>query len=199
MSNQIQNSNNKSVRYLREMAAVVFDKDFAQQNPDLELYQVYREIKKDRDLRWDITIIPPQMLGEEFVRTKGNRNSRGFQELYTVLKGEAIFLMQKTENQIVKDVFAVKAGLNDWIIVPPDYAVITINPSPKETLETGNWVSGKTENIYEDIEKAHGACYFYAKSGWIENKNYKEIKKLRFEYPLKNEPESLDFLRFGIE
>jgi len=83
--------------------------------------------------------------------------------------------------------------------VPPDYAIITINPSPNETLETGNWVSDKTENIYEDIEKGQGACYFYTKSGWIKNENYQQIKELRFEQPMENEPENLDFLRFGIE
>ena len=188
-----------SIRQLKEMALVVFDKEFARQNPDLELYQVYREIKKDRDLRWDITIIPPQMLGEEFVRTKGNRNSHGFQELYTVLKGQAIFLMQKTKNQTVKDVFAVKARTNEWVIGPPDYAIVTINPCADETLETGNWVSDKTENIYEDIEKTQGACYFYTKSGWVKNENYEQIKELRFEQPMENEPENLDFLRFGIE
>ena len=150
-------------------------------------------------MRWDITIIPPQMLGEEFVRTKGNRNSHGFQELYTVLEGQAIFLMQKTKHQSVKDVFAIKAKASEWVIVPPDYAIITINPSPNETLETGNWVSDKTENIYEDIEKGQGACYFYTKSGWIKNENYQQIKELRFEQPMENEPENLDFLRFGIE
>lgn len=191
-----------STRQLKEMALVVFDKEFARQNPDLELYQVYREIKKDRDLRWDITIIPPQMLGQEFVRTKGNKNSCGFQELYTVLKGNAIFLMQKSKEQsaeIVEDTFVIKAKPGDWVIVPPDYAIVTINPSSSKTLETGNWVSEKTQNIYEEIEKMQGACYFYTRSGWIKNKNYQQVAELRFEEAIKSQPESLDFLRFGIE
>ncbi|MBU2633485.1 glucose-6-phosphate isomerase [Patescibacteria group bacterium] len=186
-------------RRLKEMTNVIYDKDFGQKNPELELYEVYREIKTDKDLRWDITRIPPQMLGKEFVKTKGNRNNHGFQELYTVLKGEAIFLMQKAKNGLIEDVFAIKATPTNWIIVPPNYEIITINPSNKKTLETGNWVSNKTKNIYEDIEKFKGACYFYTVDGWLKNKNYQKITKLRFEEPLKSEPKNLDFLRTEIK
>jgi len=186
-------------RKLKEMVDVVYDKNFAKKNPELELYQVCREIKKDKDLRWDITIIPPKMIGREFVRTKGNRNDRGFQELYTVLRGEAIFLMQKAKNGLVEDVFAVKAIPTNWIIVPPDYEIITINPSDKKILEIGNWVSDKTKNIYADIEKFKGACYFYTLNGWLKNENYHKIVKLRFEEPLKNKPGNLNFLRTGTQ
>jgi len=186
-------------RRLKEMTDIVYDKDFAEKNLELELYQVCREIKKDKNLHWDVTTIPPKMIGIEFVKTKGNRNNHGFQELYTVIRGEAIFLMQKTKNGLVEDVFAIKAMPTNWIIVPPDYEIVTINPSDKKILEIGNWVSRKTKNIYEDIEKFKGACYFYTSDGWIKNKNYQKITKLRFEKPLKNEPKNLDFLRTGTK
>ena len=134
------------------------------------------------------------MLGQEFVRTKGNRNSNDFPELYTVLKGEAIFFMQKTEGEIVKDVMAVRAKKGDFVIVPAKYAVVTINPLKKE-LKLGNWVSEKNKNIYGELEEMGGPCYFYTTSGWIKNKNYKRIPKLRFERPLKEKPKKLDFLK----
>jgi glucose-6-phosphate isomerase len=179
------------------MTRVVYDKDFAQKNPELEIYRVQREVEKDRDLRWDITTMPPRMLGKEFVKTKGNRNNQGFQELYTVLEGEAIFLMQRAKNGLVEDVMAIQATPADWIIVPPNYEIVTINPSFKKILKTGNWVSNKTENIYDDIEKFKGACYFYILSGWIKNEHYVKVPALRFEKPLKKKPENLDFLRTG--
>ena len=182
------------IRFLNEMKNVLYDQEWFKTAPNLELYYMYRGIKKKGDLRYDITVIPARMLGKEFVRTKGNRNSEGYQELYTVLEGEAIFLMQKTQGEIVEDVIAIKAKPGDWAIAPPDYAEITINPS-KKVLKMGNWVSEKTKNIYEDIEKMKGACYFYTKSGWIKNKNYKKIPKLRFEKPLKSIPKNLDFLK----
>ena len=184
----------KQIRYLREMEEVVFDKNFAREFSDLKLYYVYRGVKKENGIRYDITVIPPQILGKEFVRTKGNRNSNNFPELYTVLTGEAIFLMQKAKGEIVEDVLAVKAEKGDYIIVPPKYAVITINPS-KKSLKLGNWVSEKNKNIYEELEKMKGACYYYTKSGWIKNENYKKIPKLRFEKPLKKKPKNLEFLR----
>jgi len=181
------------IRYLDEMRALLYDKKWAKTTPNLELYYVYRKIKKRGDLRYDITVIPPRMLGKEFIKTKGNRNSRGYQELYTVLGGKGIFLTQKVRGKIVKDVLAIEAKKGDWIIIPPNYAVVMINPS-KKTLVTGNWVSEKTKNIYEEIEKMEGACYFYTEFGWIKNKNYKKVPKIRFEKPLKSMPKNLDFL-----
>jgi len=182
------------IRYLDEMRGLLYDKKRAKKTPNFELYYVFRGVKKGDSLRYDITVIPARVLGKEFVKTKGNRNWKGYQELYTVLEGEAMFLMQKIQGKIVKDVFAVRTKKDDWVIIPPNYLVVLINHS-KKTLKTGNWVSEKNKNIYEDVEKMKGACYFYTKSGWIKNKNYKKIPKLRFEKPLKKKPKDLDFLK----
>jgi len=181
------------IRYLNDMRQVVYDKEWLKTAKNSELYYMYRGVKKDCELRYDITVIPPKKLGKEFVKTKGNCNSKSFPELYTVLKGKAIFLMQKTKGKMIKDVFAVKAAKENWIIVPPEYYVISINPS-NSILKLGNWVSEKNKNIYKDIEIMHGACYFYTKSGWIKNKKCLKVPKLRFEKPLKSIPKDLRFL-----
>ena len=182
------------VRLLKEMNKVVFDKNFAKKHPNLELYYISRGVKRNDSLRYDITIIPARMLGEEFVRTKGNCNSEKFPELYTVLEGEAIFLMQKTKGDIVEQVISIQAKKGHWIIIPPEYAVIMINHS-KKTLKTANWVSEKNKNIYEELEKMEGPCYFYTQSGWVKNKNYKKIPPIDSKNPLKERPKNLDFLR----
>ncbi len=169
------------------MKSVLYDQKWAKTAPNFELYYMHRGLKKKGELRYDITIIPPRMLGKEFVRTKGNRNSKKFQELYIVLEGEAIFLMQKAKGKAVEDIIAVKAKKRECVIFPPRYAAITINPLKKE-LKIGNWVSEKNKNIYKELEKMKGAGYFYTKTGWIKNKNYKKIPKLRFEKPLKTMP-----------
>jgi len=184
----------QKIRFLEEMKNVIYDQEWLKTAKNLKLYFVQRAVKKQDDLRYDVTKIPAQMLGKEFVRTKGNSNSEGYQELYTVLEGEAIFLMQKTKDENIEDIIAIKAEVGDWIVVPPNYAIITINPS-QDLLKTGNWVSEKTKNVYEEIEKMKGACYFYTKSGWIKNKNYKNIPEIRFEEPLKSRPKNLDFLK----
>ena len=182
------------IRFLNEIKSVLYDKKWAKTAPNLEIYYMYRGVKRKNGLRYDVTVIPPRMLGKEFVRTKGNRNSKNFPELYTVLKGKAIFLMQKMEKEVIKDALAVKAKEGDYVIVPPKYAVITINPS-KKILKAGNWVSEKNKNIYEELEARQGACYYYTKRGWIKNKNYAKIPKLRIKKPLKSKPENLDFLK----
>lgn len=181
------------VRCLKEMKKVLYDQKWAKTAPNFKVYYMYRGVKKKNGLRYDITVIPPRMLGKEFVRTKGNRNSKNFPELYTVLKGEAIFLMQKAKGKNVKDVLVIRAKKGDWLIIPSKYAIITINPS-KKNLETGNWVSEKNKNIYSELEKMKGACYYYTKKGWIKNKNYKRVPKLRFKKPLRKMPKNLNFL-----
>ena len=184
----------KNQRLMKEMKNVLYDKSLAHKFPERPLYYVWRGVDKKDGLRYDITLMPSQMLGKEYVRTKGNRNSENYFELYTLLKGKAIFLIQKSNKEIVEDVIVVKAKKGDWISISPEYAVIMINPSWRK-LKTGNWVSEKNQNIYQELEEMSGACYFYTKLGWIKNKNYKHIPEIRFEKPLKKMPKNLDYLK----
>ena len=182
------------IRYLNEMKSVLYDQKWAKTAPNLEVYYMYRGVKEKNGLRYDITVIPPRILGKEFIRTKGNRNSKNFQELYIVLKGKAIFLMQKAKGKIIENIVAVEAKKGECVIFPPKYAAIIINPFKKE-LKIANWISAKNKNIYEELEKMKGAGYFYTKRGWIKNKNYAKIPKLRIEKSLKSKPKNLDFLK----
>ena len=186
-------SKKPEIRFLHDMKKVIYDQKWLKRAANFEVYYMHRGIKKKGNLRYDITVIPAQMLGQEFTKTKGHIHSQNFQELYKVLKGKAIFLLQKAENKKVEDVLALKAKTGDVVIVPPYYGHITINPS-KNTLSVANWVSKKCKNIYTAVQKNRGFCYLYTKKGWVKNKNYKIIPKLRFEKPLKKMPKSLEFL-----
>jgi glucose-6-phosphate isomerase len=196
---EVKKENKKlEIRRVSDLRDVLCDKEWFKTATNFSVYRVFRGAKKERGLIYDITVMPPRFLGKEFPKTKGNRNSNDFPELYTVLEGEALILMQKTKGKIVKDVVVIKAKKGECLIEPPEYAVITINPSRK-TLKIGTWVSEKNKNIYEELKKMGGACYFYTISGWLKNKNYesdskKKIPKLRFEKPLKKIPENLNFL-----
>ena len=186
------------IRRLYEIKNLLYDQKWAKTARNIELYYMYRGVKKKKGLRYDITVIPPKTLGKEFVKTKGNRNSDNFPELYFVLKGEALMLMQKTRGKAVENVIAIKLKRGEAIIEPADYDVVTINSTNKE-LKTANWVSEKNINSYDNMEKMKGMCYFYTKSGWVKNKNYElrsknKIPKLRFGKPLKDIPKNLDFL-----
>lgn len=183
------------IRYLYDIKNVLYDKKWLKTAENIPLYYMYRGVKNKGGLRYDITVLPPKMIGKEFIRTKGNRNSKNFPELYTVLSGEAIFLMQKTlRKKTTDDVLAIKAKKGESVIVPKKYIVVTINAS-KNTLKAGNWVSKKNKNIYRDVEIMNGPCYFRTKQGWVKNKNYKKIPKLRFGKPLKTLPKDMGFLK----
>ena len=185
-----------NIRYLYDIKEVLYDKNWLEKAPNLELYYMYRGVEEKSGLIYDITIIPGQMLGKEFTKTKGHQHIGKFGEVYIVLAGQAIFFMQKYEDDKVKDVYAVKSKKGDVVIIPSNYEHITINPLQKE-LKVGNWISKNCKNNYKTIEKMQGACYFYTSKGWIKNKNYKKIPILRFEKPLKLIPKNLDFLKQG--
>ena len=183
------------IRFLYDMKEVLYDRKWAEKASNLELYYMYRDIKRKNDLRYDITVIPPKMLGKEFVKTKGHDHSGKYGEVYTVLEGQAVYLIQKYKKNKIEDVYAVKARKGESIIVPSYYGHITINPLQKKELVEANWLYEKCKNVYNLFEKKQGACYYYLKSGWVKNKNYGSVPKLRFEKPLKKIPEDLDFLK----
>ena len=145
------------------------------------------EIIKENGLRFDITVIPPKKIGKEYIKTFGHyhpiaENDLSYTEIYEVLKGEAIYLLQKVEDGKVVDVVAVEAKEGDKVIIPPNYGHVTINPSNKE-LKMANWVYRHFKSIYEPYERLRGACYYYTEDGWIKNPNYSDVPEVRLVKP----------------
>ena len=189
------------IRYLNEMKDVLYDKKWAKNAPNFGLYYMYRGIKpphlligdggkEKNDIRYDITVIPPRMLGKEFVKTKGHEHIGNYGELYKVLAGEGIFLIQDKK---VKNIYFIRAKKGEFVKIPSNFDHTTINPSPK-TLKVANWVSKECKSDYKSIEKKKGFCYYYTIRGWLKNKNYKKIFKLKEKKPLKFFPKNLNFL-----
>lgn len=185
------------IRKLSDMREVIFDKEWLKNAPgDIELYYMYRGVENKNSLRYDITVIPPAFLGSEFAKTKGHYHLENWQETYTVLKGSAIFLMQKPDkNDGIADVYAVNAEEGESIIIKPGYGHVTINPSKTEELKMANWVSPDCKVDYKSYEGKNGACYYYTKQGWTKNENYKTVPELHFEKALASIPEDLTFLK----
>jgi glucose-6-phosphate isomerase len=182
------------IRYLDDMKMVLYDKAWARTAPNFEVYYMERGLEEKNGLRYDITTIPPRMLGQEFVKTKGHYHIGAYQELYIVLEGEGIFLMQKRGEGKIQDAYYVKATRGDCVLVPSFYGHATINPA-STTLKMGNWISKEYKADYESIGTKGGFSYYYTQAGWIRNKNYEEVPELRFEMPLKSMPRNLDFLK----
>ncbi|MCX6722508.1 MAG: glucose-6-phosphate isomerase [Candidatus Staskawiczbacteria bacterium] len=186
------------IRHLNDMRGVLQDKNFAEAATDTDLYFMYRALEEKNDLRYDITVLAPKMLGGEFNKTKGHYHIGAYPEVYTVLEGTAIYLLQKrNEAGDIEDVYAVETKAGETAIMPPFYGHVTINPSETEELKMANWVSPECKSDYSVYENLRGACYYYTKQGWLKNESYKNTPELRFEKPLSNLPEDLEFLKKG--
>lgn len=184
------------VRMLYDMKKVVYDKSWLRTADDIPLYYMYRDLYLDEhkdvirenNIRFDITMIPPKTLGKEYVKTKGHYHNNAYKnlsypELYGVIQGEAHYLLQKVENGRVKDVVVVKAESGDKVLIPPNYGHITINPG-QGALKMANWISTENQSSYGDITEKEGGAYYETEEGFVQNKNYDGEFGLRFANPL---------------
>lgn len=185
-----------NIRRLNDMREVLADKEFAKNSADIDLYSMYRGLEKNGELRYDVTVVFAKMLGNEFNKTKGHYHIGAYPELYMVLEGQAIYLLQKRNaTGEIEDVFAVRVKKGECAIMPPFYGHVTINPSETQDLKMANWLCDNCKSDYSPFVEKQGACYYYTKQGWIKNENYKTVPKLRFEESLKNIPQDLNFLK----
>jgi len=212
------------IRWLYDMLDVICDQVWLRSAQNFELYYMYRDLYlslADRDrlldqgLRYDITVIPPAMLGVEYIKTAGHYHPLppgdkvSYPEIYEVLEGEALYLLQK---QDLNDVVALNASAGDKVLVPPDYGHVTINRSNK-TLKMANFVARDFSSLYMHYKEKGGGAYYFTKDGFIKNPRSPEAAKLRRieapdnsqlrtlgmakgkeMYPLLREPGRLDFL-----
>ncbi len=165
-----------SHRYLFDMKEVLFDREWVKrQKRNFVLYEMRREVKVNGTLRYDVTKIYGRMLGKEFSKTFGHYHPGGFPEIYEVLKGRAIFLLQKPvrmDSRKIIHAIAVHAEKGTQVVIPPRYGHVTINPSRK-VLVIANIVSSRFSSNYAPYKKFGGACYFFTKNGWVKNENYR--------------------------
>lgn len=181
------------VRRLDDMREVLAD-PAACGTKNIDLYFMYRNLTQEGGLKYNITVIKSGMLGNEFMKTAGHAHMGPQMELYNVIEGEAIFLMQKGNAEKIEDVYAVKAKAGESAVIKADYGHVTINPSDKD-LKTQDWSPIETKSDYSLFKNLQGACYYYTTEGWVKNENYKNIPELRFEKALDSLPEDLTFLK----
>jgi len=178
------------IRWLYDLKDVICDQDWLAKAKNTELYYMYRDLflskadgekLREQGVRYDLTIIPPGMLGCEYVKTIGHYHplvpGEGvtFPEIYEILEGEALYLLQKLD---LSDVVAVNASAGDKVLVPPGYGHVTINRSNK-ILKMANFVARDFSSLYGPIKERAGGAYFFTSSGWIKNKRCPESAELR--------------------
>jgi len=180
------NFSKAAVRTLQDMREVLLDKEI---KAPQELYYMYRDVHASSDekllrknkLRYDVTVIKPDMLGEELMKTAGHYHPGSFGELYEVVYGDCLCLLQRPnikDHRLIEEVIVVKARAGDKIVIPPGFGHILINSGFK-FLVTSNWVSSEFSSEYILYQKAGGAAYFVKASD-------SGLKFILNEYFLKN-------------
>lgn len=191
------------VRRLSQMREVFLDKDI--QKPE-ELYYMYRDVHCFSDapflernkLRYDVTVIKPDYLGGELMKTAGHYHANNFGELYEVVYGECLCLLQRPDSQdyrVIEEVILVEARAGQKIVIPPGFGHILINPGP-DYLVTSNWVSSCFNSEYELYKRMQGGAYFTiisdGKLEFRKNPHFKQVVSIRFVKPTRR----ID--RFGL-
>ena len=150
-------------------------------------YLVYRGVyfKKDKklfklnELRYDITLIYPFVFGEEFNKTLGHWHKTS--EIYEVLSGQALFLIQGPKN-LAKKVYLKTLKPKSKIIIPAFYNHLIINPA-KKPLIIADLFSNKVKSDYFFLREKCGAGYYILKSGAVKNPHYKTVGKIQNKLP----------------
>jgi len=225
LTEQLLKGKKPAVRTLKELFPVLRTGYNPEPPENTAVYEMYRDLCADGDretikrhgLRYDITVIHPNILANELTKTYGHYHKNGRLEISEVIRGEAWYILQKyAENpHFIKEAYLVYVREGEKIVYPPGFGHITINPKKDSELITSNWISAKTESDYIPYKQLRGACYYLYKNenGELcreENKKYKDIPeivrlapkeipemKITFDSPLYSmikTPGKLDFL-----
>lgn len=163
------------VRTVKDMQEVLIDRSTAK-NPEQTAYLMYRNVYGAQDLRYDITIIPQIMYGNEYAKTFGHYHTMAekglsYPEIYQVIKGNAAFILQKINHDQSVAATVIKATPGQIVLIPSNYGHASINIS-EDDLILANLVSSKFESEYGQYKKSQGAVVYYTTDGVIRNTNY---------------------------
>lgn len=175
-----------SARSFADLAVVAADENLVLN--DDAAYLMYRGVHRVGDeekiatnnQRFDLTVIPAGVLGEEYIKTSGHYHpvkvstEVEYPELYYVVSGQATYLMQRhDQNGAISDVILARVPAGTAIIMPPFYGHVTINEAD-ETLVMANWVAADFSSIYGDYEQKRGGAY-YIKTNNLKPKTQNEV------------------------
>jgi len=159
-----------------------------------DAYYMFRDVKKvDNALRYDITVIPPRTIGREFIKTMGHYHNGPYPEIYGVLRGSAVFILQRREKRddVIDDLVLIRAEEGEIIRIPAEYGHVTVNPS-KQTLVLENIVCRGCTSNYEPYIRMRGAAVYITVDGIVRNSRYSHVPEPREEKPERGNILSLD-------
>lgn len=159
-------------------------KDPHSSGPD-PAYWVFAEVGADP---WaNVTVTSPGSYNGEFPKTFGHYHPEDAKdEVYKLIQGEGIFVMQKKfmekgnwiENKVA-EVVLIKAIVGDEIIIKPPWGHSWINTGETPLITFDNWIWGHTPQDYKVIERLHGMAYYLVNQNGqitpVPNPNYQDL------------------------
>jgi glucose-6-phosphate isomerase len=189
------------------------------------VFEQHRPLYAKYDFRYDITAIMPGTINGECKKTSGHYHGYiegqhyTYPEVYEVLKGEAIYILQKVKNfeepePDIEQIKAVRVKEGQAIIIPPFWGHCSINGG-SGPLFFSNIAVVSCPLFYEPIKAKRGLSLYAVRENGaiklIKNSNYKRLPDfeviepkenpdlgIRFGSPVYkefiNSPEKFDFL-----
>jgi len=164
-----------SIRMLSELKDVLLNP--VKNDESEEMYYMFRDVCKKDGMRYDLTLIPYRDLGGECAKTYGHchpvaEGNMTYPEIYQVLDGRALFILQKELGSAATIVTMVDAKKGDVVLIPPNHCHVSINPGPGDLL-LANIVADNFKSNYGHFKENKGAAYYYMADGeLLQNDNY---------------------------
>ena len=162
------------VRRLEELAPVAMTPAACLGQVDVA-YWMYNGIvqRKDRrtldgsPLRYELTLVPPRLIGSEYIKTHGHLHGIDddsgltYPEVCEVLAGTAHFLFQTLDlaGPDASVAFLVEAQVGDKVLIAPGLDHVLINPGPGLLLVADVIATGMPSS-YDRFRATQGAAYY---------------------------------------
>ena len=186
----------RAVRRLADLQPVLFEADGVAQ--DTEVYWTFAlldagpaaETLDEFDLTFSCVLLPSMKIGREFVKTQGHyhppmpQSDVPYPEVYTHLWGEPSLLLQRRLNDQpdrIDDCVLVEMRAGESITIPPGYAHILINRSPRPAAIAGLY-SRAFAPLYDPVIRVAGGAYYLiddAATPVVPNPRYTDQPPLR--------------------
>jgi len=198
-----------------QMKGLLYARDGFVESDDC--YGAYRDIvfERDRalfqkyDFRYDITVIMPGTVGGECKKTSGHYHGYikdrvyTYPEVYEVLAGKAVYILQKVKNfdradqePVIEDLKAVFVEAGQAIIIPPFYGHCSVNVG-EGPMVFSNIAVISCPLHYEPIQQKHGLSTYVLKDHqtlvFAPNSNYQKVPAINKIYPKDNPALGISF------
>jgi len=119
-----------------------------------------------RNLLFGVVTYAAGRLGDEPVRSQGHvhevaaRSGWSPPELYEIWSGRAVVYLQQRAADDPGRCFAVEAGPEEVVVVPPGWAHATVSADPDEAMTFGAWCDRDYGFEYDEVRARGGLAYF---------------------------------------